>query len=73
MLWNELSWEMQKHVLAKLEEKLLEETDIPTQDAMVAAIQELEMWSHNPCPIIGNDEGEMLALAVDGGWDDIDF
>lgn len=70
MQWNDLSWEMQRHVLNKLEEKLLEETDIPTQDAMVAAIQELELWSNTPCPVV--DDEQMVAQAVDGGWDDFD-
>lgn len=57
MQWNELSWETQMKVLDKIEEILLKETDVPMQDAIVAAISELEVWSNSPCKISEDFEG----------------
>lgn len=62
MLWNELTWEMQMQVVDKIEEVLLKETNVEMQDAIVAAMNELEIWSNTPCKIIedfrGSEEGE---------------
>ena len=62
MQWNELSWETQMKVLDKIEEILLKETDVPMQDAIVAAISELEVWSNSPCKISEDFEGSVLYL-----------
>jgi len=62
MQWNDLTWEMQVQVLDKFEDLLLHQTDIAMQDAMVAAIVELEIWSNRECKIIedfaGSEGGE---------------
>jgi len=62
MQWNDLTWEMQMQVLDKFGDLLLHQTDEKMQNAMVAAIVELEMWSNTPCKIIedfaGFEEGE---------------
>lgn len=57
MLWNELTWEMQMQVVDKIEEVLLKETNADMQDAIVAAMNELEIWSNRECKISQDFEG----------------
>lgn len=49
LLWNEIEYETQVKILELIEECLLKQKDIPIQDAMVAAINELELWDNSPC------------------------
>jgi len=51
MQWNDLSYNLQKQVYDRLEKVLLEEQDIEVQDAIVAAMTELEHWDNSPCPV----------------------
>lgn len=69
MQWNDLTWEEQKQILDKIEDLLLQQTDEKVQDAMVAAISELEIWSNRECKILQEFEGflddEYIAEASD--------
>ena len=49
MLWNELSYNDQLKVLNLIEDLLLRQSDEEMQDGLVAALNELEIWSHAPC------------------------
>lgn len=49
--WNDVDYKTQKKILDMLEELLLKQTEFEIQDAMVAAIVELEVWSNRPCPV----------------------
>lgn len=51
MQWNDLDYEVQRKVYDRLEKTLLEEQDIEIQDAIVSAIEELEVWDNSPCPV----------------------
>jgi len=51
MQWNDLSYELQQQVYDRLEKTLLQERDIEVQDAIVAAMEELEHWDNSPCPV----------------------
>jgi hypothetical protein len=62
MLWNELSYEMQKKVYDRIERALLQETDPEVQDAIVSAMTELEHWDNSSC----------LVQEVDGKVDHYD-
>lgn len=64
--WNNVNYKTQKKILDMLEELLLRQTDFEVQDAMVAAIVELEVWSNRPCPVQDEDEqGPYIAQAAD--------
>jgi hypothetical protein len=64
--WNELTFEQQQKILACIEDLLLRQTDIDMQDGLVAAMTELETWSHSPCSIQDTDEfGHYIAMATD--------
>jgi hypothetical protein len=51
MQWNDLDYEVQRKVYDRLEKTLLEEPDEEMQNAIVAAIEELEHWDNSPCPV----------------------
>lgn len=71
MLWNDLSYDTQLKIMEIIEETLLHQTDENLQDGMVAALTELEIWSH--APIISLEEEPYVAQAqfVDDEWDRI--
>ena len=46
-----LDYEVQRKVYSRLEKTLLEERDEEIQDALVAAMEELENWDNSPCPV----------------------
>lgn len=64
MNWNSFDYATQKKILDMLEDLLLRQTDIEIQEAMVAAILELEAWSNRPCPII-DEHGTYMPEAFD--------
>lgn len=51
-LWNEIDYDTQIKVMSAIEHLLLQQTDEPIQEGMVAALTELEIWSHSPCEVI---------------------
>lgn len=60
--WNDVDYKTQKKILDMLEDLLLKQTEFDIQDAMVAAIVELEVWSNRPCPVQCVDsDGSYLA------------
>ena len=64
--WNNVDYKTQRKILSMLEELLLKQTEFEIQDAMVAAIVELETWSNRPCPVQDEDEqGPYIAQATD--------
>lgn len=64
MQWNNFDYQTQKKILDMLEDLLLKQTDIDIQEAMVAAILELEAWSNRPCPVQDADErGSFISQA----------
>jgi hypothetical protein len=56
MLWNELSYEDQIKVMNLIEDLLLRQTHESMQDGLVAALNELELWSNSPCETIPPEE-----------------
>jgi hypothetical protein len=73
MQWNDVDYKTQRKILDMLEDLLLKQTNTDIQEAMVAAILELEAWSNRPCPVQYEDEnGPYIAQAVDAvdpDWD----
>lgn len=64
ILWNNVDYKTQRRILGMLEDLLLKQTDFEIQDAMVAAIVELETWSNRPCAVQDVDEqGPYIAHA----------
>ena len=50
MLWNEISYEDQTIILDKICELAKQELNYTIRKGLVAAINELDAWSNNPCP-----------------------
>jgi len=50
MLWNELSYEAQQTILDKIANLVSKESDVNIKQGLVAALNELDAWSNNPCP-----------------------
>lgn len=48
MIWNELNYDIQKIVIDKIVDLLKEENNSLTQDAIIAAVHELQIWSNSP-------------------------
>lgn len=48
MTWNQLNYELQKQVINALIKSLETEEDSLMQDGIMAAINELELWSNSP-------------------------
>lgn len=70
MNWNNFDYETQRKILDMLEDLLLKQTDFTIQEAMVAAILELEAWSNRPCPVQDEDDkGPYIAQAADPPWE----
>lgn len=69
MLWNELSYDEQLKVMELIEDALLRQTNERMQDGLVAALTELEMWSHAPCEEMVPFEEPYVAQAQ---WDEFD-
>lgn len=65
MQWNDLDFEMQRQVLDKIGNLMLEEVDEHLQFAIAAGIVELELWSNTPCKILGDFEGSEENLTDD--------
>jgi hypothetical protein len=65
MQWNDVDYKTQKKILDMLEELLLKQTEFEIQDAMVAAIVELEVWSNRPCPIQDMDNNGSYMIQPD--------
>jgi hypothetical protein len=51
MLWNELSYDLQLIILEKFSDSLTNEEDEEIIDAVMAAVNELLVWSNSPCEI----------------------
>jgi hypothetical protein len=66
MQWNDLSFDVQQKVYARMEDLLLRETDEELQVAIVAAMEELETWDNSPCKVVESKEDwPYVAQAVD--------
>lgn len=48
MMWNELSPEFQKFIVNRIIDLVFQESDENIKNGYMAAITELEMWSHLP-------------------------
>ena len=60
--WNDVDYKTQRKILDMFEDLLLKQTEFEIQDAMVAAIVELEVWSNRPCPVVCFDsDGSYIA------------
>jgi hypothetical protein len=69
--WNDVDYKTQQKVLGLLEDLLLKQSNFEIQDAMVAAIVELEVWSNRPCPVQDVDNiGVYIAQASDPYYED---
>lgn len=49
MLWNELEYKEQLKIIDKIVSLLEREEDSSSQDGLMAAVHELELWSNSPC------------------------
>ena len=58
MLWNELSYEEQTKVLDRISTLVEQESSYNTKKGLVAALNELDLWSNSPCPEYRNIETE---------------
>jgi hypothetical protein len=50
MLWNEISYEEQVQILEKICDLARQETNFNIKKGLVAALNELDLWSNSPCP-----------------------
>ena len=65
ILWNNVDYKTQRKILEMMEDLLLKQSDFEIQDAMVAAIVELETWSNRPCAVQEEDDkGPYVVQAV---------
>lgn len=64
MLWNELEYKVQLKVIERIIELFSSEEDGHMQDAIMAAINELEVWSNSPCQVY-NHSDEYIADGQD--------
>lgn len=49
MLWNECDYELQERVLLRISFLISQEKNLEIKDGLIAAINELEIWSNHPC------------------------
>lgn len=64
MLWNELEYKDQMKIIDKIVSLLEKEDDSDTQDGLMAAIHELELWSNSPCQVL-DENAVVVAPAKD--------
>lgn len=64
MLWNEIDYKVQLKVIDRIVELFSSEEDAYMQDAIMAAINELETWSNSPCQVY-NHSDEYVAFGQD--------
>jgi len=76
MIWNELEYSLQQKVIDRIVDLLKDEESGEMQDGIIAAVHELEIWSNTPCQIVGDDNDDYVASAVEQdpfserGWEE---
>jgi len=64
MEWNQLDYDNQLKVISKINGLLALEIDVDIQAGLVAAINELKLWSNQPCLLL-NEEEALIVSAKD--------